>query len=165
MQSAARSRMWPALLPVGILAISAAFVAAQQRESRTAPASSDAPTGEELYARHCAVCHGADLRGTGTVPPPYRTPPDLTTLSRRHDGKFPMRYVSDLLRNGPILPAHAPAEMPVWGSEFAMRDGSNNSQVAARIRNLANYIKSRQRKSPPRQRNEASTKPPLSQGG
>ena len=89
---------------------------------------------------------GSDLKGTGPVPTPYRTPPDLTTLSRRHGGKFPLRYVSDLLRNGPLLPAHAPAEMPVWGSEFAERRDANHAQVAARIRNLSAYIKSRQQK-------------------
>ena len=122
----------------------AAFLRSQQRNSReTTP--SEAPPGEELYARHCAVCHGSDLKGTGLVPAPYRTPPDLTTLSRRH-GKFPMRYVSDLLRNGPLLPAHALAEMPVWGSEFAERKDANHAQVAARIRNLSAYIKSRQQK-------------------
>ena len=70
---------------------------------------------------------------------------DLTTLSRRHGGKFPEAYVSKTLRNGVKLPAHGPAEMPVWGVEFEAKDG-DKTQVESRIRNLTNYIKSRQTK-------------------
>jgi mono/diheme cytochrome c family protein len=83
---------------------------------------SDAPSGAELYARHCAVCHGNDLQGAGAFPPPYRKPPDLTRLARRHGGKFPEAYVAKVLKNGVTLPAHGPAEMPVWGSDFEAKE-------------------------------------------
>jgi mono/diheme cytochrome c family protein len=128
------------LLPVALVAV-ATLVAAQRKDSR---AASEVPSGAELYARHCAVCHGSDLKGTEPVPAPYRTPPDLTTLSRRHAGKFPMAYVSNVLKKGATLPAHAPAEMPVWGSEFEVTTGADQAQITARIRNLALYIKSYQ---------------------
>jgi hypothetical protein len=45
------------------------------------------------------------------------------------------------LRNGVTLPAHGAAEMPVWGLEFAGKNRLDESQIATRIRNLANYIK------------------------
>ena len=86
------------------------------------PALQQHPSGAELFTKHCAVCHGADLKGTGPFPAPYRTPPDLTTLARRHEGKFPAAYVSKVLRAGVTLPAHGPAEMPVWGAEFQAKD-------------------------------------------
>jgi mono/diheme cytochrome c family protein len=118
---------------------------AQEKPTEKPDAAPVVPSGAELYSRHCVACHGTDLTGTGPFPAPYRTPPDLTTLTRRHRGKFPFTYVSKVLRNGVTLPAHGPAEMPVWGSDFATRDGLDSSQVTARIRNLANYIKTQQK--------------------
>jgi mono/diheme cytochrome c family protein len=73
------------------------------------------PSGVELYEQHCAVCHGIDLKGSGPAPDPYRAPPDLTTLARRHGGTYPDDYVLKVLRNGVVMPAHGPAEMPIWG--------------------------------------------------
>jgi mono/diheme cytochrome c family protein len=104
----------------------------------------EAPTAVELYARHCDVCHGSDLRGAGSFPPPYRKPPDLTKLARRHGGTFPEAYVAKVLRNGVTLPAHGPAEMPVWGSDFVATEHLDKAQVTERIRRLVAYIKSAQ---------------------
>jgi mono/diheme cytochrome c family protein len=106
---------------------------------------SNAPSGAELYKRHCADCHGNDLRGGSPAPYPFRTPPDLTTLARRHGGKFPDSYVSDVLRNGVVLPAHGPADMPIWGADFTLEQ-LGEAQVALRITSLTNYIKSLQEK-------------------
>jgi mono/diheme cytochrome c family protein len=118
---------------------------AQEKQSQTVPDTSSAlSAGAELYKDHCVVCHGDDLKGKGPFPPPYRVPPDLTTLSHRHAGKFPETYVLRVLRNGVSLPAHGPAEMPVWGTEFEAAHQQDKSQVELRIRNLANYINSRQ---------------------
>lgn len=127
-------------VPCVLLALSAVFLPAQHLRS-----SRDTLTRADLYARHCAVCHGDDLRGTGPIPPPYRKPPDLTNLARRHDGKFPETYVAKVLRNGVTLPTHGPAEMPVWGSEFAAKDGIGKAEVEERIRKLVLYIKSAQK--------------------
>jgi mono/diheme cytochrome c family protein len=114
---------------------------AQDAPSKRSP---DTLSGAELYARHCAVCHGNDLRGAGPFPPPYRKPPDLTKLARRHGGKFPEAYVGKVLRNGVKLPAHGPAEMPVWGADFAAKEHIDDAEVAERIRRLAIYLKSAQ---------------------
>ncbi len=100
----------------------------------------------ELYAKDCAVCHGSDLRGGGPAPYPFRAPPNLTTLAQRHGGKFPAVYVSNVLRNGVVLPAHGPAEMPAWGRDFRTADGLDSAQIAQRISDLTSYIKSLQAK-------------------
>ena len=73
-------------------------------------------------------------------------PPDLTTLTKRHDGKFPYDYVSNILRFGPgptIL--HSSADMPAWGSVFQYPTRITNT-LYQRIKNLCNYLASLQEK-------------------
>jgi mono/diheme cytochrome c family protein len=119
--------------------------AAQEEQAKKAPVTSlNSPSGEELFKKHCAVCHGNDLKGVRPVPAPYRVPPNLTTLARRHGGKFPGAHVSDVLRNGVTMPAHGPAQMPTWGTDFREMEGLDSTQVKLRISNLTDYIKSRQ---------------------
>jgi len=115
-------------------------------ESIQSLATASPPSGAELYQQYCVVCHGSDLKGNGSFPAPYRVPPDLTKLARRHRGRFPDSYVSEVLRNGMVLPAHGPAEMPVWGEEFKASDRLDAAQVTERIRSLTEYIRSLQAK-------------------
>ncbi len=43
------------------------------------------------FQTHCAACHGADARGGGPAAAGLAvTPPDLTTLSARNGGTFPL---------------------------------------------------------------------------
>jgi mono/diheme cytochrome c family protein len=123
------------------------LVAAQDKQTmKGQAAASSASSGQEIYKRHCAVCHGNDLKGNGPAPAPFRREtPDLTTLARRHEA-FPDAYVSNVLRNGVKIAAHGPAEMPIWGATFREAEGLNESQVAQRIANLISYIKSKQQK-------------------
>lgn len=121
-------------------------VAAQEPAKKKPATRPTSPSGAELYKQHCLVCHGSDLKGVGPAPEPYRVPPDLTKLALRHNGKFPAEYVADVLRNGVTLPAHGPAEMPIWGADFREMHGLDKAQVDLRIANLTNYIKSRQAK-------------------
>jgi mono/diheme cytochrome c family protein len=142
------SRLTSTVAALGVLLglIAGLYATEQEQAKKTPVAVSNSPTGAELYKQHCEVCHGNDLKGVGPVPAPYRVPPDLTTLARRHGGKFPDAYVSDVLRNGVTMPAHGPAEMPTWGTDFKEGDGLDVPQVKSRIANLTNYIKSHQAK-------------------
>lgn len=129
---------------VFVSAVLCSFVFLLSAQDVPSKKGSNTPSGAELYAQHCAVCHGNDLQGAGPFPPPYRKPPDLSRLARRHGGKFPEAYVSKVLRNGVTLPAHGPAEMPVWGSDFAAKERIDEAQVAERIRKLISYLKAAQ---------------------
>jgi mono/diheme cytochrome c family protein len=51
-------------------------------------------TGRALYGDYCAACHGDTGRGDGPAAAALRPrPPDLTGLSARNQGEFPMLAV------------------------------------------------------------------------
>ncbi|WP_239113240.1 c-type cytochrome [Shimia biformata] len=55
----------------------------------------DATDGAAVYAENCALCHGPAGKGDGAVAGVLpKSPGDLTTISRRAGGTFP---VSDVL--------------------------------------------------------------------
>jgi len=103
-------------------------------------------SGAELYKQFCSSCHGSDLKGGAPAPEPYRAPPDLTTLAMRHGGRFPDAYVKGILKNGATIPAHGLADMPAWGSDSSFRKSFDSAEVALRIDNLTDYIRSMQQR-------------------
>jgi mono/diheme cytochrome c family protein len=105
------------------------------------------PSGKTMYKQYCAACHGADGKGRGPATPTLNTRvPDLTTLAKRHDGKFPFDYVESVLRFGPGFRAHGSPEMPVWGPIFQYLENYNEAAVRQRIRNLCDYLESIQQR-------------------
>lgn len=103
------------------------------------------PTGEQMYKQYCAACHGKDGKGHGPLAVVLKTPPaDLTTLAKRHDGKFPYDYLASVLEFGPGFPAHGSEDMPTWGPIFRYYDKRNEKVVKQRIRTLSEYIASLQ---------------------
>ncbi len=105
------------------------------------------PSGEVMYKQFCAACHGAYARGNGPAASTFkRQPPDLTTLAKRHGGKFPYDYVVSILRFGPGSFAHGSSDMPTWGQIFQTIDRNSGRPAQDRIRNLADYLASLQRK-------------------
>jgi len=97
--------------------------------------------GPALYKAYCAVCHGSDGKGNGPMAGSLRVrPTDLTHISARNDGTFPLAKVRRIISGEEPLPgAHGTREMPIWGPIF--------SQVAwdmdlgsVRVDNLAHYI-------------------------
>jgi len=105
------------------------------------------PSGRLMYKQYCAACHGADAKGNGPMTAVLKVPPsDLTTLAKRHDGKFPYEYVSNVLEFGPGFPSHGSSEMPTWGPIFRYYDKQNEKLVKLRIKNLCDYLASLQGK-------------------
>src|SRR5687768_2134648 len=77
--------------------------------------------GAELFRTHCAVCHGKDATGAGPAASALRKKvPDLTKISQRHRGEFPLAEVQ-LTISGDVVPspAHGSREMPIWGPIFS----------------------------------------------
>jgi mono/diheme cytochrome c family protein len=107
---------------------------AQQRKQKIERAPVE---GKEWFRAYCASCHGDDAKGNGPVAKELKEPPpDLTTLAKRNNGKFPEDYVKKVLVHGVTVPAHGSSEMPIWGPVFA---GINT-------RGLTQYLESVQTK-------------------
>ncbi|WP_432449523.1 c-type cytochrome [Aliiroseovarius marinus] len=96
-------------------------------------------TGAEIYAANCAACHGDDAKG-GELP----AAPDLTTLTARHGGKFPARFVMSTIdgyaqgtQRGPMpeFGLLLDSEIEVWVDE----KGVQTPTPAALVR-LAEYL-------------------------
>jgi mono/diheme cytochrome c family protein len=101
-------------------------------------------SGAHMFKAYCAACHGKDAKGHGPAASALKqAPADLTTLAKRHGGKFPDLYVADVLRNGVKTPAHGDAEMPVWGPLFRSMD-PDALFMHIRISSVMSYIKSLQ---------------------
>ena len=108
-------------------------------------------TGEEIYRRACASCHGVDGRGNGPDAATIRVPQaDLTMLSARAGGTFPRAYVIETITGAREVRAHGAREMPVWRVRFEP-SGQGATGVASLYANqrteaLADYVETLQRR-------------------
>ena len=101
-------------------------------------------SGEELFDRFCASCHGSGARGDGPVARSLNVAvPDLTTISVRY-GEFPAMLIRDVIDGRGIdTRAHGTRTMPVWGYEFWVEEGGDvTAQRAVRgaINRLVEYL-------------------------
>jgi mono/diheme cytochrome c family protein len=103
-------------------------------------------SGEELYQRYCAACHGADARGTGPVARTMnKRVPDLTRLAEGAGGSFPAAGIRDAIDGRSMAIAHGTRQMPVWGYEFWVEEGADiDAERAARaiVNRLVAYLES-----------------------
>ena len=119
-------------------------------------------SGEELFNRFCASCHGAEARGDGPVSRSLNVAvPDLTTIAARY-GEFPSMLIRDVIDGrGVDLRAHGTRTMPVWGYEFWIEEGGDvNAQRAVRnaINRLVEYVESVQSEGTERSRGRAAAR-------
>ena len=102
-------------------------------------------TGNHLYQAKCAVCHGSSGKGDG----PYANlltarPSDLTLISRRNDGEFPLWKIYETISANEMVPAHGVRDMPIWGQELAAEAetlGLNEkSYIRGRVFSMIAYL-------------------------
>ncbi len=101
-------------------------------------------SGEELYLRFCASCHGQEGRGDGPVAATLNVlVPDLTMLEIRRGGQFPAADVREMIDGRAVVTAHGPRNMPVWGYEFWVEEGADRvaeAQARTAINRLVAYL-------------------------
>jgi cytochrome c5 len=103
--------------------------------------------GKDNFDAFCVVCHGKDAKGNGPAAPAMKAPvPDLTTIAKRHNGKFDDLAMEYILRGTgkTATPAHGVEEMPIWGQAF---HSTNEAATTIRIKNLVKYLKGIQQPS------------------
>ncbi len=144
---AARARAAVLWIPLAALGCSGPLGSARETStSRADPLLVAA--GAELFASHCASCHGADARGEGPAAVALSTPPaDLTRIAARSGGTFPESSIARKIDGRFDLPAHGSREMPIWGVRLAdevpgLVTGEEVSR--GRIASLVEYLKSLQ---------------------
>ena len=75
---------------------------------QTSLSFADTANGKNLYSQRCAMCHGADLKGTGPLANKSNPPaPDLTTsVFKKRLNDYPGVIVSSIILrpNGDLIP-------------------------------------------------------------
>jgi mono/diheme cytochrome c family protein len=96
--------------------------------------------GRELYARHCAACHGRSGRGDGPAAPSLKSAPaDLTSITQKY-GSFSMDQVMVSIDGEKASTAHGTSEMPIWGRKFRREKGE--AGALGDVYALARFIRS-----------------------
>jgi mono/diheme cytochrome c family protein len=103
-------------------------------------------SGEEIFQRYCATCHGESGHGDGPVAGSLSpAPPDLTIITRKYGG-FPAMLIRDTIDGrGARIDAHGTRTMPVWGYEFWIEEGGDvvaQREMKEVIAKLVDYIRS-----------------------
>jgi RNA polymerase-binding transcription factor DksA/mono/diheme cytochrome c family protein len=103
-----------------------------------------AMSGQELYVRFCASCHGVTGRGDGPVAGSLKVEvPDLTLIARRAKGAYARDRIEKIIDGRHIVAAHGSRTMPVWGEDFSRLElGNPDAERSTRviILRLADYV-------------------------
>jgi mono/diheme cytochrome c family protein len=121
----------------------AAAVAAQEKPKivMQPPPQVAANDPQGMFREYCAACHGTEGKGNGPAAPALKTvPADLTRISARNGGQFPVVKVRRYIEGLDELPAHGSRDMPVWGQ--VMRGLGSDAAVKLRVEGLTRYIES-----------------------
>jgi mono/diheme cytochrome c family protein len=103
-------------------------------------------TGDQLFQRLCASCHGPAAKGDGPVASALNvTVPNLRELSKRHQGEFPTDKIVTFIDGRTALSAHGTRLMPVWGDELLRSEAGDpeaEKSASTLIHKIVDYLRS-----------------------
>jgi mono/diheme cytochrome c family protein len=113
-------------------------------------AAQEMAIAEELFRHYCAACHGETAEGEGEMQSYLTLPvPDLTRLSARSGGEFPMGHVIRTIDGRAKTRGHL-GPMPYFAPMFARDEAAMRDDYQAtvdaqgRILILAKYLEALQ---------------------
>jgi len=137
------------LIRFGLVALASVLLAAMTLVSADAQ---EQTLGKQEFVRNCASCHGAGGRGNGPLAKFMKVgPADLTALTARNDGEFPLYTVVQIIDGRDMKDAHGSRAMPIWGDRFDVEAGETfgaygaEVNIRARILELVRYIRALQK--------------------
>lgn len=106
--------------------------------------------GADEYRISCQVCHGVEGRGDGPMAKVLKVKPsDLTQISKKNGGTFPLLQIMHIVDGRPLISAHGDGRtMPIWGARYKAEQGGKygpyggEMAVRARVLELVFYIQS-----------------------
>jgi mono/diheme cytochrome c family protein len=134
----------PLLMTIVLWATPPGTALAQQEEIAAA--------GQREFRHACAVCHGLGGKGESVMTSLNLLtvhPPDLTQLSKKHQGQFPFWQVYRIIDGREEVKGHGTRDMPIWGAVFRQQEGDqriDESRAIGRILVIVYYIQSIQEK-------------------
>ncbi len=125
-------------LPILLLCITTAVSAAHAADFTTY-------SGEQLFQRLCASCHGSSALGNGPVAASLKVAvPNLRELAKRNGGEFPSQKIEGIVDGRTALAPHGTRLMPVWGNELLREEIGNPEAEKAEaelIHKIVEYLR------------------------
>jgi len=103
-------------------------------------------SGQRLFNQKCAICHGQEGKGDGTLGLQLKNQPaDLSQLSKRNAGTFPFWEAYGKIDGRENVGAHGPGDMPVWGTDDQY-EGTAGRLAKGQILEIVFFLQSIQEK-------------------
>ncbi len=105
--------------------------------------------GKREYNAKCASCHGLTGKGDGYYEPLLTVrPSDLTVITKKNNGVFPVDKVVQAIDGRAGVKAHGSREMPIWGRDYSLEAGERyfdlpfdaEGYVRAKILAVVDYL-------------------------
>lgn len=107
--------------------------------------------GKREYLNSCAACHGLDGKAQTQIMGLLKlkvAPADLSQLSKKNGGIFPMERVYETIDGRLAVKMHGTRDMPIWGKRYSVEAApiyddfpyDAEAFVRARILGLIEYI-------------------------